>query len=74
MRMWLAATAVVVLAALLTATPGAAQTPQVRFAAGTDCARNVNCIPGFKRVYGIDPTSVFTPRRVAVVFPIARAR
>jgi hypothetical protein len=34
----------------------------------------VNCILGFKRVYGIDPTSVFTPRRVAVVFPIARAR
>ena len=53
------------LAALLTATPGAAQTPQVRFAAGTDCARNINCIPGFKRVYGIDPTSVFTPRTVA---------
>ena len=65
MRMWPAATALAALAALITATPGAAQTPQVRFAAGTDCARNINCIPGFKRVYGIDPTSVFTPRTVA---------
>ena len=65
MRMWPAATATVALAALLTATPGAAQAPQVRLAASTDCPRNVNCIPGFKRVYGIDPSSVFTPRTVA---------
>jgi subtilisin family serine protease len=65
MRMWPAAAAAAALAALLTATPGEAQTPRVRFAAGTDCARNINCIPGFKRVYGIDPTSVFTPRTVA---------
>ena len=65
MRTWLAVTAAAVLAALLTATPGAAQAPQVRLAASTDCPRNVNCIPGFKRVYGIDPTSVYTPRAVA---------
>jgi hypothetical protein len=40
--------------------PAGAQTPQVRLAAATDCPDNVNCIPGFKRVYGIDPTC--TPR------------
>ena len=42
-----------------------AQTPQVRFAAPADCPRNVNCIPGLERVYGIDPTSLFTPLAVA---------
>src|SRR5689334_9459539 len=42
-----------------------AQTPQVRLAAATDCPDNVNCIPGFRRVYGIDPTSVYSPLTVA---------
>src|ERR1044072_2166202 len=65
MRMWPAAAAAAVFAALLPATTGAAQTPQARFAGGPDRARNVTCIPGFKRVYGIDPTSVFIPRTVA---------
>jgi subtilisin family serine protease len=37
----------------------------VRLAAPSDCPRNVNCIPGFKRVYGVDPTSVFRPLKVA---------
>src|SRR3954463_733062 len=46
-------------------TPAGAQTPQVRLAAGTDCPTNINCIPGFKRVYGIDPTGVFTALKVA---------
>jgi subtilisin family serine protease len=48
------------LVALVTAGPAGAQGPPVRLAASTDCPRNVNCIPGFKRVYGMDPTSVFT--------------
>src|ERR1044072_787658 len=65
MRMWPAAAAAAVFAALLPATTGAAQTPQARFAGGPDRARNVTCIPGFKRVYGIDPPSVFIPRTVA---------
>ena len=43
----------------------AAQTPQVRLAAAADCPRNVNCIPGFKRVYRMDPTPLFTPLKVA---------
>ena len=30
-----------------------------------DCPRNINCIPGFKRVYGMDPTPVFVPLQVA---------
>src|SRR3954454_3106376 len=64
MRTWPAAAAAGALAALLAASPGAAQTPQVRFAAGTDCTRNINCIPGFKRVYGTAPTPAFTPRTV----------
>jgi subtilisin family serine protease len=42
-----------------------AQAPLVRLAAAKDCPRNVNCIPGFKHVYHIDPTSVFTPLAVA---------
>ena len=42
-----------------------AQTPQVRLAAAKDCPRNVNCIPGLKRVYRMDPTSLFTPLKVA---------
>src|SRR3954451_16024277 len=60
MRMRAAATAAGMLAALVTAAPAAAQAPPVRLAASSDCAKNVNCIPGFKQVYGFDPTSVFT--------------
>src|SRR3954469_11469239 len=56
---------VAVLAAAVTAAAAPAPTPQGRLAAGTDCPRNVNCIPGFRRVYRIDPTSVFTPLKVA---------
>jgi subtilisin family serine protease len=37
----------------------------VRLAAASDCARNVNCIPGFKRVYAMDPTSVLVQLEVA---------
>ena len=53
------------LLAVLFAGPAGAQTPQVRFAAATDCPVNIGCIPGFKRVYGIDPTSVYKPLAVA---------
>src|SRR4051812_22400291 len=60
MRMRAAATAAGMLAALVTASSAKAQAPPVRLAASSDCAKNVNCIPGFKRVYGMDPTSVFT--------------
>jgi subtilisin family serine protease len=42
-----------------------AQAPQVRLAAATDCPRNVNCIPGFRRVYHMDPTPMYTPLKVA---------
>jgi len=45
--------------------PAAAQTPQVRLAAAQDCPSNVNCIPGLRRVYHMDPTSQFRPLRVA---------
>src|SRR4051794_1609648 len=69
MGLRVAATAVGVLVAVgaagLCTTPAGAQTPQVRLAAGTDCPTNINCIPGFKRVYGIDPTGVFTALKVA---------
>src|SRR6476660_3450951 len=40
----------------LPATPATAQVPTLRLAAATDCSVNPNCIPGFKRVYGVDPT------------------
>jgi glycine betaine/choline ABC-type transport system substrate-binding protein len=42
-----------------------AQAQVVRFAASQDCAVNAGCIPGLKSVYGLDPTSVFTPLAVA---------
>src|SRR3954449_4795029 len=60
-----AATLAAVAITALAAGSAAAQSPQVRVAASTDCARNINCIPGFKRVYGMDPTSLFTPLKVA---------
>ena len=44
---------------VMCANDAAAQTPQVRLAAAGDCPRNVNCIPGLKRVYGMDPTPLF---------------
>jgi glycine betaine/choline ABC-type transport system substrate-binding protein len=47
----------------LCAAPANAQ--QVRFAASRDCPVNPGCIPGLKSVYGLDPTSVFTPLAVA---------
>lgn len=55
-----------VLVALAAAGGARAQTPaRVRLAAASDCARNVNCIPGFKRVYAMDPTPQFTTLKVA---------
>src|SRR3954471_19653028 len=51
--------------AVIVAGPASAQQPPVRLAAAKDCARNVNCIPGFKRVYRADPTSVLTTLKVA---------
>jgi glycine betaine/choline ABC-type transport system substrate-binding protein len=53
------------LALAVLCSPAGAQTPQVRLAAATDCRDNVNCIPGFKRVYGIDPTTVYSSLTVA---------
>jgi subtilisin family serine protease len=44
------------LAALaLAGTLAAAQAPTVRLAAAQDCPVNPNCVPGLKRIYGIDP-------------------
>src|SRR3954454_11210337 len=60
MRMRAAAAAAGMLAALMSTSAAGAQGPRVRLAASTDCPVNVNCIPGFKRVYGMDPTSLFT--------------
>src|SRR4051794_22295940 len=65
MRVPVVSTAVGLLVTLATAGSATAQPPPVRLAAARDCAHNVNCIPGFKRVYGMDPTSLFTPLTVA---------
>jgi glycine betaine/choline ABC-type transport system substrate-binding protein len=55
-----------VLMALAVAAGAQAQAPpRVRLAAATDCARNINCIPGFKRVYGIDPGPQLVTLKVA---------
>src|SRR4051794_26707476 len=50
---------------LLSAGPARAQTPPVRLAAPASCPVNVGCIPGFKRVYGVDPLGSFVRLRVA---------
>src|SRR3954453_16676911 len=60
MRVRIAATAAGLFAAIVVVGSAEAQTPQGGLAASTDCPVNVNCIPGFKRVYGMDPTSLFT--------------
>src|SRR4051794_15052270 len=60
-----AATLAAVAITVLTVGSAGAQTPQVRLAASKDCPRNVNCIPGFKRVYRMDPSSLYTPLKVA---------
>jgi subtilisin family serine protease len=39
--------------------------PRVRLAAATDCVRNVNCVPGFKRAYAMDPTPQLVTLKVA---------
>ena len=55
-----------VLVALAVAGAARAQAPpRVRLAAAADCARNVNCIPGFKRVYAMDPTPQLVALKVA---------
>jgi subtilisin family serine protease len=59
----LAAATAVLLAVF--AAPAGAQTQQVRLAASLNCPRNVNCIPGLQRVYGMDPTPFYVPRQVA---------
>ncbi len=54
------------LAALaLAGTLAAAQAPTVRLAAAEDCTVNPNCVPGLKRVYGIDPGSNLVKMPVA---------
>src|SRR3954452_1312915 len=66
MRVRVVAAAAGVLAVVWTATASTSPAgAQVRLAAGADCPTNVNCIPGFRRVYGIDPASVFTALKVA---------
>jgi subtilisin family serine protease len=39
--------------------------PVLRESLPASCPANVNCIPGFKRVYRVDPTPVFVPLKVA---------
>jgi subtilisin family serine protease len=53
-----------VLLVAVTAAAGA-QTPRVRLAAASDCQQNRNCAPGFRRVYGIDPTGSLVRLKVA---------
>jgi subtilisin family serine protease len=50
---------------LVSAGTARGQAPQVRLAAPASCPVNINCIPGFKRVYGVDPTGSFTRLSVA---------
>ena len=42
-----------------------AQSPPVRLAAPSDCERNPNCIPGFRRAYGLDPTASLVKLKIA---------
>src|SRR3954469_15363754 len=54
-----------VLVALVSVGDARAQTPRVRFAAPVSCPVNVNCIPGFKRVYRVDPSPFYVRLQVA---------
>jgi len=54
-----------VLLALVWVADARAQTPRVRFAAPTSCPVNANCIPGFKRVYRVDPSPFYVRLQVA---------
>lgn len=64
--MLIARTAVLALAVLAVAPAAArAQAPVVRLAGASDCPVNPNCIPGFKRVYGFDPSGSFVKLAVA---------
>ncbi|HWI72328.1 MAG TPA: hypothetical protein VNT55_10255, partial [Baekduia sp.] len=58
---------VAVAAVLLMAVTAAAeaQTPRVRLAAASDCKQNRNCVHGFRRVYGIDPSGSLVRLKVA---------
>src|SRR3954470_20867188 len=58
-------TCVGVLLAVLWVGDAGAQTPRVRFAAPASCPVNANCIPGFKRVYGVDPSPFYVRLTVA---------
>src|SRR3954447_27000748 len=54
-----------VLVALVSVGDARAQTPRVRFAAPASCPVNANCIPGFKRVYRVDPSPFYVRLTVA---------
>src|SRR3954469_3360700 len=54
-----------VLLALVWVGDARAQTARVRFAAPASCPVNANCIPGLKRVYKMDPSSVYVRLKVA---------
>src|SRR4051812_46764896 len=54
-----------VLVALVSVGDARAQTPRVRFAAPASCPVNANCIPGFKRVYRVDPSPFYVRLNVA---------
>src|SRR3954466_14745420 len=54
-----------VLLALVWVADARAQTPRVRFAAPTSCPVNANCIPGFRRVYRVDPSPFYVRLNVA---------
>ena len=56
---------VAVIASLLLAGAARAQVPRVRLAAPASCPLNVNCIPGLKRVYRVDPSGSLVRLRVA---------
>jgi subtilisin family serine protease len=60
-RLFFTAAAVV----LTSAGTAGAQPPPVRLAAPASCPVNVNCIPGFKRVYRVDPSGSFVKLSVA---------
>ena len=53
------------LVGLLPASASAQTAPHLRLAAATDCTRNPNCAPGFRRVYRFDPTSALVRLKVA---------
>jgi subtilisin family serine protease len=64
-RFILGATALIAAIFALTGGTAGSTSQQLLLAAPSDCRQNVDCIPGLKRFYHLDPTSSYVPLKIA---------